>query len=213
MRYNHLAAAPDWLAWRCYLTDRKFFGAPGRIRTADHLVRSQVLYPAELRAPARSLALMEPIGNLRNESCLTADRLRPARRLFGLSRVPVLEYPVLAKSSAAEQSYDADIEPRAKVLLLQLALFKRRRFGLFPKLHSFLAVQWKKGSQNGLVPFQGLERGGSNSWCASRCRSAKHFSLRRTLKAISGTNRSHCESSKGAGSGKTHLVRTPRRSG
>ena len=38
--------------------------APGRIRTADHLVRSQVLYPAELRAPARSLALMEPIGNL-----------------------------------------------------------------------------------------------------------------------------------------------------
>ena len=35
--------------------------APGRIRTADHLVRSQVLYPAELRAPARSLALMEPI--------------------------------------------------------------------------------------------------------------------------------------------------------
>src|SRR5208282_1694365 len=27
--------------------------APGRIRTADHLVRSQVLYPAELRAQAR----------------------------------------------------------------------------------------------------------------------------------------------------------------
>ncbi len=26
--------------------------APGRIRTADHLVRSQVLYPAELRAQA-----------------------------------------------------------------------------------------------------------------------------------------------------------------
>lgn len=25
-------------------------GAPGRIRTSDHLVRSQVLYPAELRA-------------------------------------------------------------------------------------------------------------------------------------------------------------------
>jgi hypothetical protein len=39
-------------------------GAPGRIRTADHLVRSQVLYPAELRAPARSLALMGPIANL-----------------------------------------------------------------------------------------------------------------------------------------------------
>ena len=25
-------------------------GAPGRIRTSDHLVRSQVLYPAELQA-------------------------------------------------------------------------------------------------------------------------------------------------------------------
>ena len=27
-----------------------FYGAPGEIRTPDHLVRSQVLYPAELRA-------------------------------------------------------------------------------------------------------------------------------------------------------------------
>ena len=27
-----------------------FNGAPGGIRTPDHLVRSQVLYPAELRA-------------------------------------------------------------------------------------------------------------------------------------------------------------------
>ena len=26
------------------------YGAPGRIRTSDHLIRSQVLYPAELRA-------------------------------------------------------------------------------------------------------------------------------------------------------------------
>ncbi len=26
------------------------YGAPGGIRTPDHLVRSQVLYPAELRA-------------------------------------------------------------------------------------------------------------------------------------------------------------------
>src|SRR5580692_9699698 len=38
--------------------------APGRIRTPDHLVRSQVLYPAELRAPARSLASRRPFGNL-----------------------------------------------------------------------------------------------------------------------------------------------------
>jgi hypothetical protein len=38
-------------------------GAPGRIRTADHLVRSQVLYPAELRAPARSVAFAGHFGN------------------------------------------------------------------------------------------------------------------------------------------------------
>ena len=35
--------------------------APGRIRTADHLVRSQVLYPAELRAQMISVAF--PIEN------------------------------------------------------------------------------------------------------------------------------------------------------
>ena len=29
---------------------RRKIGAPGEIRTPDHLVRSQVLYPAELRA-------------------------------------------------------------------------------------------------------------------------------------------------------------------
>ena len=32
------------------LLDSMRFGAPGPIRTADHLVRSQGLYPAELRA-------------------------------------------------------------------------------------------------------------------------------------------------------------------
>jgi hypothetical protein len=30
--------------------DFQYVGAPGRIRTSDRLVRSQVLYPAELRA-------------------------------------------------------------------------------------------------------------------------------------------------------------------
>jgi hypothetical protein len=29
-------------------------GAPGRIRTADHCVRSAVLYPAELRARSKN---------------------------------------------------------------------------------------------------------------------------------------------------------------
>ena len=33
------------------------YGAPGRIRTSDHLVRSQVLYPAELRARSCALSL------------------------------------------------------------------------------------------------------------------------------------------------------------
>ncbi len=32
---------------------RRGVGAPGEIRTPDHLVRSQVLYPAELRAQRR----------------------------------------------------------------------------------------------------------------------------------------------------------------
>ncbi len=30
--------------------DLFFFGAPGRIRTLDPLIRSQILYPAELQA-------------------------------------------------------------------------------------------------------------------------------------------------------------------
>src|SRR5690606_35970968 len=34
-----------------HLTRFLKIGAPGRIRTSDHLVRSQVLYPTELRAP------------------------------------------------------------------------------------------------------------------------------------------------------------------
>ncbi len=42
-------------------------GAPGRIRTADTLVRSQVLYPAELRAPACSLTLRGLFGNRGND--------------------------------------------------------------------------------------------------------------------------------------------------
>ena len=35
------------------------FGAPGRIRTRDPLVRSQVLYPTEL--PARGIVIMHDI--------------------------------------------------------------------------------------------------------------------------------------------------------
>ena len=47
MKRQH-ATCCDWLLVK--------IGAPGRIRTADHCVRSAVLYPAELRAqPRRSL--------------------------------------------------------------------------------------------------------------------------------------------------------------
>ncbi len=35
------------------------YGAPERIRTSDHLVRSQVLYPAELRALTNFCVLLE----------------------------------------------------------------------------------------------------------------------------------------------------------
>ena len=36
--------------WPNCLIIHRYFGAPGAIRTPDPLVRSQVLYPAELRA-------------------------------------------------------------------------------------------------------------------------------------------------------------------
>jgi hypothetical protein len=40
------------------------FGAPGEIRTPDQLVRSQLLYPAELRARgARSIHMINQSGN------------------------------------------------------------------------------------------------------------------------------------------------------
>ena len=70
MRDNNLIGAPDATRARtdfCYLTRSlnnmsvrivrfseisNLAGAPGRIRTADPQIRSLVLYPAELRAPA-----------------------------------------------------------------------------------------------------------------------------------------------------------------
>ncbi len=39
----------EFYFYRCTFT-KKIYGALGRIRTFDRLVRSQVLYPAELRA-------------------------------------------------------------------------------------------------------------------------------------------------------------------
>jgi hypothetical protein len=39
-----------------YLLSWYFAGAPGRIRTRDRLLRRQLLYPAELRAPGNNCA-------------------------------------------------------------------------------------------------------------------------------------------------------------
>src|ERR1700723_1614330 len=72
--------------------------APGRIRTADHLVRSQVLYPAELRAPARSLALMARIGNLR---CFVTPYQRSPPPAMMISPVTQAEFSE-ARNTATE---------------------------------------------------------------------------------------------------------------
>ena len=36
-------------------------GTPGKIRTCDPLIRSQILYPAELRVPATKILDSEPV--------------------------------------------------------------------------------------------------------------------------------------------------------
>ena len=60
-------------------------GAPGKIRTPDLLIRSQALYPAELRAPLESVA---PRGrrehtqaNLETQALILRNRL--AKQLVG----------------------------------------------------------------------------------------------------------------------------------
>ena len=49
----HLCEKPSNLAWLFYLLTIVFIevraGTPGKIRTCDPLIRSQILYPAELR--------------------------------------------------------------------------------------------------------------------------------------------------------------------
>ena len=74
--YAHAAQAIEGATK--YKSQFKGFGAPGRIRTSDTLVRSQVLYPAELRArfdfkknrsTMRQLATMFcPLANLQSMS-------------------------------------------------------------------------------------------------------------------------------------------------
>ena len=55
---NQRPPAPEAGALPGYATPRKFLvyppGAPGRTRTSNLLIRSQMLYPIELRAPTKS---------------------------------------------------------------------------------------------------------------------------------------------------------------
>lgn len=55
--------------------DKKKDGAPGPIRTADRLVRSQVLYPTELRARVEMLTFL--LAKIRS-SFLSAEALAKA---------------------------------------------------------------------------------------------------------------------------------------
>jgi hypothetical protein len=71
-------------------------GAPGRIRTADTLVRSQVLYPAELRAQARSLS-----------------SARPFRELYwNPRRSEIIERPISRRSAAFPHAFTVPLAPQ-----------------------------------------------------------------------------------------------------
>ena len=59
-------------------------GAPGRIRTSDRLIRSQVLYPTELRARALIVQQNKHIGRL--YTCLLYTS--PSPRDLSTSRMP-----------------------------------------------------------------------------------------------------------------------------
>ena len=66
------------------LDTSKFFGAPGAIRTPDPLVRSQVLYPAELRAHCQSGALYGELGRMQGF---------PGNKQMSFSFVRMPKYP------------------------------------------------------------------------------------------------------------------------
>ncbi|KTD21133.1 hypothetical protein Llon_1231 [Legionella londiniensis] len=59
-------------------------GAPGRIRTSDPLVRSQILYPTELRARVRGGERgIRTLDGLLAHTPLAGERLRPLGHLSG----------------------------------------------------------------------------------------------------------------------------------
>lgn len=111
-RYDPTPNSPDTKA----LGRRAFVsGAPGRIRTSDHLVRSQVLYPTELRAReffehARIHEISRVTrGNFRLVGGFGVDRRPPgggygASRRLRLSRKKAVRRTTVMASRAVEMA-------------------------------------------------------------------------------------------------------------
>ena len=98
IRYRLGARTPTsgfgvWQDWRV-IPDLLKNGAPGEIRTPDQLVRSQLLYPAELQARWATVPRMRRIytaylGRDRVEPtlCRIADELRVLGAAFAIDRL------------------------------------------------------------------------------------------------------------------------------
>ena len=118
---------------------RKNNGAPGEIRTPDHLVRSQVLYPAELRAHRLKLSVylarrrrvrrgreaggergIRTLEGLLTLTPLAGVRLRPLGHLSGLK---------LLFNQALTMTGNATTRGRGEMILARPAAVKR---GLTP---------------------------------------------------------------------------------
>ena len=102
-----------------------FIGAPGRIRTSDLLVRSQTLYPTELRA--RDLVLhvdgtggergIRTLEGLLTLTPLAGARLRPLGHLSVVQRAAKDKRPEAVRKAykaapAGQQTVRSIIEPR-----------------------------------------------------------------------------------------------------
>ena len=88
-------------------------GAPGEIRTPDRLVRSQVLYPAELRALLRSIKVAHYPCHSRRVSRQDADNIWVAER-EGFE--PSMELLTPYSLSRGAPSANSAISPLSKVL-------------------------------------------------------------------------------------------------
>ena len=69
------------------------FGAPGEIRTPDHLVRSQVLYPAELRAQKHDMKSGDYTRQGRRKKSVLMTLGGFKSRSFSLTKGPVALFP------------------------------------------------------------------------------------------------------------------------